>query len=239
MKTIQTDIAELKSILSACKLVGVDGLVIHEGLARGAPPSLNSAILTEARLSFSPDLRIGIGRVNELEKRLNIFAGPVDIEGKANDKGDVTMLTISSGKTKVQFRCTSASLMTYPKQNDDQPVALITFSKAEVQQANKAVKTLGSEDVVVQVSRAGVVRLECSDAANDRFEIELAKEVEFVEDADSIVQTYLASVLVDVLEAACKTSEEITIVLGEAGSITATANGHTLLVLPQINGEEE
>ena len=238
MKTIQTDIAELKSILSACKLVGVDGVVIHEGLARGAPPSLNSAILTEAKLSISPDLRIGIGRVSELEKRLNIFSGPVEIEGKANDKGDVSMLTISSGKTKVQFRCTSANLMTYPKVNEDQPVALITFNKTEVQQANQAVKTLGATDIVVQVSRAGVVKLECSDAANDRFDIELSKEVEFVEDEDSIVQTYVAGILVDVLDAACKNSEETTIVLGEAGSLTVTANGHTLLVLPQINGEE-
>jgi len=238
MKTIQSDIAELKSILSACKLVGVEGVVIHEGLARGAPTSLNAAILTEAKLSFSSDLRIGIGRVGELEKRLNIFSGPVEIEGKANDAGDVSMLTISSGKTKVQFRCTSANLMTYPKVNEDQPVALITFTKTEVQQVNKAVKTLASTDIVIQISRTGVVKLECSDSANDRFDIELAQEVEFVEDADSIVQTYLASILVDVLDAACKNSEEITIVLGEAGSITATANGHTLLVLPQINGEE-
>lgn len=238
MKTIHTDIVELKSILSACKLVGVDGVVIHEGLARGAPPSLNSAILTEAKLSISPDLRIGIGRVSELEKRLNIFSGPVEIEGKANDKGDVSMLTISSGKTKVQFRCTSASLMTYPKVNEDQPIAMITFNKNEVQQLNKAVKTMAATDIVIQISRAGVVKLECSDATNDRFDIELGQEVEFVEDADSVVQTYVASILVDVLDAACKNLEEITILLGEAGSITATANGHTLLVLPQINGEE-
>jgi hypothetical protein len=238
MKTIQTDIDQLKSILSTCKLVGVDGIVIHEGLARGAPVSLNAAILTEAKMSFSPDFRIGIGRVSELEKRLNIFSGPVEIEGKVNDKGDVSMLTLSSGKTKVQFRCTSASLMTYPKVNEDQPVAMITFTKTEVQQANKAVKTLGATDIVIQISRTGVAKLECSDSANDRFDVELATEVEFVEDAESIVQTYLASILVDVLDAACKNSEEITIVLGEAGSITAVANGHTLLVLPQINGEE-
>lgn len=238
MKTTQTDIAELKSILAACKLVGVDGIVIHEGLARGAPSSLNAAILTEAKLSFSTDLRIGIGRVNELEKRLNIFSGPVEIEGKTNDKGDVSMLTLSSGKTKVQFRCTSANLMKYPKSNEDQPIAVVTFNKVEVQQANKAVKTLGSESVVIQISRAGVVKLECVDSSNDRFDIELAKEAEFVEEAEGIVQTYLASTLVDVLDAACKNAEETTIVIGEAGSITTKAGGHTLLIMPQINGEE-
>jgi len=238
MKTIQTDIDELKSILAACKIVGVDGIVIHEGQARGAKPSLDAAILSPANFSFSSDLRIGIGRCGELEKRLNIFSGPVDIEGKVNDAGDVSMLTLSSGKTKVQFRCTSANLMKYPKKNEDQPVVMITFSKAEVQQANRAVKTLGAENIVIQVTRAGVVNLECFDASNDKFTIELAKAAEFVEDAEGVVQTYLGGLLVDVLDAACKDSEETTIVLGEAGSITATAKGHTLLIMSQINGEE-
>lgn len=238
MKTIQTDIDELKSILAACKIVGVDGIVIHEGQARGAKPSLDAAILSPANFSFGSDLRIGIGRCGELEKRLNIFSGPVSIEGKVNDAGDVSMLTLSSGKTKVQFRCTSANLMKYPKSNEDQPVCLITFTKLEVQQLNKAVKTLGAENIVIQVTRAGVVRLECFDSSNDKFDIELSKEVEFVEEAEGIVQTYLGALLVDVLDAACKDSEETTIVLGEAGSITAKAKGHSLLIMSQINGED-
>lgn len=238
MKTTQTDIDELKSILAACKIVGVDGIVIHEGQARGAKPSLDAAILSPANFSFSSDLRIGIGRCAELEKRLNIFSGSVEIEGKTNDAGDVSMLTLSSGKTKVQFRCTSANLMKYPKSNEDQPVCLIKFSKAEAQQLNKAVKTLSSETIVIQISRAGKVLLECYDSSNDKFNMELSNEVEFVEEADGFVQTYLASLFVDVLDAACKDQEETTIVLGEAGSITAKAKGHMLLVMSQISGEE-
>lgn len=237
MKLTNTDIDELKSILSACKVIGVDAIVIHQGMARGAKISLDAAILSPTSLSVSEDLRIGIGRVGELEKRLSIFSGPIEIEGKTNETGDVSMLTLSSGKTKVQFRCTNAKLMKYPKSNEDQPVALITFSKAEVQQAAKAAKTLASEKMVIQISRAGIVTLECVDSSNDRFSIELAKEVEFVEEAEGIVQTYLAGLLVDVLDAGVKDADELTIVLGEAGSITATAKSHVLLVMSQINGE--
>lgn len=237
MKLTNTDIDELKSILSACKVIGVDAIVIHQGMARGAKISLDAAILSPTSLSVSEDLRIGIGRVGELEKRLSIFSGPIEIEGKINEAGDVSMLTLSSGKTKVQFRCTNAKLMKYPKSNEDQPVALITFSKAEVQQAAKAAKTLASEKMVIQISRAGIVTLECVDSSNDRFSIELAKEVEFVEEAEGIVQTYLAGLLVDVLDAGVKDADELTIVLGEAGSITATAKSHVLLVMSQINGE--
>ena len=238
MKLTHTDVDALKSILAACKIIGVEGVVINEGLARGAKPSIDGAILSQSNMSIPPEIRMGIGRVSELEKRISIFQGPVEIEGKTNDAGDVSMLILSSGKSKVQFRCTNANLMKYPKSNEDQPVAMITFSKTEVQQAQKAAKTLASENIVLQVSRAGVAKLECSDSANDRFDIELAKEVEFVEEAEGIAQTYLAAMFVDVLDAACKDSEEVTIVLGEAGSITATAKGHTLLVMPQISGED-
>jgi hypothetical protein len=83
-----------------------------------------------------------------------------------------------------------------------------------------------------------VVKLECADSGNDRFEVELEKEVEFVEDAEGIVQTYLAALFTNVLDAASKDSEEVQLVLGEAGSITTTIKGHTVLVMSQISGEE-
>jgi hypothetical protein len=137
MKLSLTDIEKIKSILSVCKLIGVEGVVFNEGMARGAKTSLDSAILTEAQLSVGDELSMGFGRVPEFEQRISIFPGTVDIEGKSNDAGIVSTLTLSSGKSKVQYRCTSPHLMKYPKSNEDQPVAIITFSKAEVAQVGK------------------------------------------------------------------------------------------------------
>jgi hypothetical protein len=238
MKLINKDIEVLRSILSACKVIGVEGIVIHEGMARGAKPSLDAAILTAADLSVSEALRIGIGRVSELEKRLAIFSGELEIEGKSNEAGDVSMLTLTSGKTKVQFRCTSASLMKYPKTNDDPEFGTIHLNRTEVAQLSKAVKTLSPETIVLQVSRAGTIRLECVDSSNDRFDIELSKPIEYADDKEAVVQTYLAALLIDVLDASAKDAEEIKLVMGQSGSITATARGHTLLIMPQITGEE-
>lgn len=238
MKLNPKDVEVLRSILSACKVIGVDGIVIHEGMARGAKVSLDAAILSPASMSISEALRIGIGRVAELEKRLSIFPGELSIEGKANEAGDVSMLTLSSGKSKMQFRCTSASLMKYPKSNEDPEFGTITLNRAETTQLSKAVRSLSPETVVLQVSRAGTVRLECVDSSNDRFDIELAKPIEFADEEEGAVQTYLASLLTDVLDAAAKDAEEFSFVLGQGGSITAQAKGHTLLVMPQISGEE-
>ena len=242
MKLNPKDIEELKSILAACKVIGVDGIVITEGRASGAKPSLDAAIISNTNLSISEALRIGIGRVAELEKRLAIFSGNLEIEGKSNEAGDVSLLTLSSGKSKVQFRCTSAALMKYPKSNDDPVFGRISLSRDEATQLSKATKTLSSETVVLHVARTGTVTLECVDSSNDKFVIELSKPIEFEDEGESMVQTYLAGLLVDVLDAAVKDlskdDDAVTLTLGEAGSVTAKVKKQTVIVFAQISGED-
>jgi hypothetical protein len=239
MKLTPTDIEKLRNVLAACKVIGVDALVINEGMARGARlPSLDAAIITDLDLSISPDIQMGIGKVVELEKRLAIFGSNVEMEGKTNDNGDVTLLTLSAGKTKMQFRCTSSKLVRYPKSNDDQPVATILMTRAEIAQVSRAVKTLCAETIVLQVSRNGIARLECTDSANDKFEIELSAAAKYEDEVQSLVQTYLAGLFVDVIDAAAKESEEIDFVVGEVGSMTAKVKQHTVMIMPQITGED-
>jgi len=283
MKLTPKDIESLKSALAATRVVGVEGVVFNDGKVMGARISLDAAIISPCEMSFDSSFRLGVGRVDELEKRLALFdtqdyhhwvqntdgswncskcsrfsktnvgidgnnmtAGktcPVNaqfqIEGKVSDAGDVSLLTISMGKTKVQFRCTSAALMKYPKKNNDPAFAVVYLSRAEAQQASKAAKSLKSDRLLLQVGRDGNVRLECVDSSNDRFEIELAKQADYMDEADSAVHSYIANVLTDVLDAAAKDAEEISLILGADGSITTTARGHELIVFPQINGEEE
>lgn len=239
MKLTQKDIEELRTILSVCKTLGIEGIVLNEGRVRGAKPSLDVAIISDSNLSIPAALRLGIGRVAELDKRLGIFGPDVSIEGKSNDAGDVTLLSMSQGKTKLQFRCTSSALMRAPKSNDDVPVCTVQITKAEAALISKAVKTLGSETIVLHVNRVGAAKLECTDSANDKFEIELSQQVKYADEEQSLVQTYLAGLFVDVVDGGAKDAEEIELVVGEVGSITTKLKGHTVMVMPQITGEEE
>jgi hypothetical protein len=134
--------------------------------------------------------------------------------------------------------------MKYPKLNDDAPLAMISFSKPEAQQISRAVKTLGAETIVLQVNREGTVKLECSDTANDRFSIELQAPAEFDTDHESAVQTYLADLFISLLDANAQQGFgalgqiDATFVLGQEGSITSIARNHTLLLFPQITGDD-
>lgn len=239
MKLTSKDVEELRKILVVSKTIGVEGIVLTEGMARGATIAIDAAIITKSNLSLPEDLKIGIGRVSELEKRLDIFSGEVTGECKANDSGTVTQITFTSGKSKVQFRCQSPDLMKYPQSNSDEPVGEITFSKAEAQQVSKAAKRMSSENIVLAVSRSGVVKLECVDSANDKFEIELSAQVKYAEDAESIVQTYLASLFVELIDSISREAEEFTVTIGQQGSLTATLKGHTIMVLSMIYDGED
>lgn len=241
MITLTTqEIQTLRTALEVCKLLEIDGVVIDEGKIRGAKPSLDAAIISEIDLDLPAELRLGIGRTKELEKRLALFQGTqVTCEIKANDSNDATLLALAAGKVKVQFRCTSPKLMRYPKSNDDPAHAVIKLTRDEAQQVSRAAKTLGAEHLIVHVTGNGVTRLECADSSNDRFEMELATPAAFMSEEAGFVQTYLASLLLSVIDQIAKDSEEVDLVIGEGGSATALVKGHTVAVFPQISGGEE
>ena len=238
MKLTPKDIEELRTILSVCKTLGIEGIILNEGRVRGAKPSLDVAIISDTNLSISEALRVGIGRVSELDKRLGIFGADINVDGKCNEAGDVSMLTMTAGKTKLQFRCTSVALMRAPKSNDDVPVCTIKVTKAEAALIAKASKTLSAETIVLYVNRAGAAKLECSDSAKDKFEIELSNQVKYADEEQSLVQTYLAGLFVDVIDQGTRDTEEIDLIVGEVGSITAALKGHTVMIMPRLTDDD-
>jgi hypothetical protein len=239
MKNEITQIEHLRTILAACKVVGVDGVVLSEGMARGAKASKDAAIISRSLVDIPTNVKLGIGRVAELEKRLSIFGDTATIEYKTNDNDDITVLNIISGKTKMMFRCTSAGLMKYPKANNDPAYAQVKLNRAEAALLTKSIKTLSAELVVLHSNKSGLVRIEGKDSTNDKFEIELASQAIFVDEEDSFVQSYLAPLFCDAIDACARDNESIDLTIGESGSITIKVKGHDMVIIPQIGEDED
>ena len=240
MKFTANDVTTLKNLLAVAKSIGVDSMVITDEKARGA--SADTAILTECHFSFDKEIKIGIGRVSELEKRFALFGDDVSIETKLNDKNETTTLMLSGGKSKGQYRCASERLIRYPKSKhpDDEVVVVVSLSKAEIGQVNKATKTFGAETVVIQVMKNGDTRVECQDpSTNDKFSLDLENQAEFIGDEDSAVRTYRAVALCSIMDHAAKESEKVDLLLGSIGSAELTIKGKTVLVMPQIGEEDD
>lgn len=239
MKMTVADVDQLRSAFAVCRIAGIDATVITENQVRGVSPTSKMAVISPVKLSFDSELRIGIGRIAEFEKRLAIFGDGVEIEGKVNENNDVSVLTLSAGRSKVQFRCTSSKMIKYPKSNDDEPVCTITASKAEIQQIARAVKTLGAEHLTLAIARDGSVKFECSSPTNEAFSADISKSAEFENDPQGIVHIYEGDRFATVLDSAARDADEVSLVLGEFGSLTLMIKGHMLVALPNANQEDD
>lgn len=239
MKMTQTDVEQLRSAFAVCRTAGIDAVVITDNKVRGITQTAKMAIISDVKLSFDPTLKIGIGRIGELEKRLAIFTSDVSIEGKVNDNNEVSVLTIAAGKSKVQFRCTSEKMIKYPKSNDDPAVCVITATKAEITQIARATKTLGAEALTIAIGRDSTVKFECSASTNEAFGTALDAEASFVDEPQAIVHIYEGDRFATVLDAAAREADEVSLVLGDFGSITVSIKGHTLMAMPEANQEDD
>lgn len=237
MEFCKDDVEKLKQIFAASKIGGIETVVISDGMVRGANEQKDVAIISESHLSIDPTIKIGLARMQEFEKRLQLFSGDIKIDCKLNDANDVSMMTITGGKSKAQFRCTQERLIRYPKMNDDQPAVVITMTKAEGQHVSKAAKTFKSDLTTVHISRTGVVTIECSDATNDKFSVELSEQAEYVTDSESYVFSYVGQRFSDVIDALAKDDDKISFVIGEGGSATTVVKGHTLIIMSITDGE--
>jgi len=239
MNLTNNDIEQLRTAFQICRVAGIDAVVVTDNQIRGVTASTKMAVISPASFSFDPEAKIGIGRIGEFEKRLNIFAGAVEGEAKLNDSNEASVITLGAGRSKVQFRCTSERLIKYPKSNEDEVVVTVTGKKTEIQQVARAVKTLGAEQLTLAVTRAGGVKFECSSPTNEAFATELEATAEFENDPQGIVHIYEGDRLATVLEAAARDAEEVTIVVGEFGSLTISIKGHTVVALPDANQEDD
>lgn len=229
----------LKAILAISRQLNIDALVITGGRVGGASADRQVAIISDVDLGIKKEIKLGIGRISELEKRLALFGGEVTIEGKVNDNSDVVMLTIAEGRSKMQYRCTAEKLIRYPKSNEDPAALVVTLTRSEAVQLVKAIKTLGAETTVLKVGRDRTAGFEASDATNEQFAINLETKAEFVDEVDSTVITYKASNFTSLVELVGRGADKVELVIGEGGSITAVASGFSVVMMPYVSEDSE
>lgn len=239
MKLTASDVEQLRTAFAVCRVAGIDAVVVTDNQIRGVAPTSKMAIISPAKFSFDKNIKIGIGRIGEFEKRAAVFTTALEGEGKENDKGDISILTLKAGKSSIQFRCTAEKMIKYPKENEDSTIATVKLTKAEVQQIARAVKTLAAETLTLAIGRDGSIKFECTAPTNESFSAEVAAEAVFEGDPQGIVNIYEGDRFASVLDAAARESDDVILELGEYGSLTLNIKGHTLIALPNANMEDD
>lgn len=239
MKLSRADAVNLNNLLSTVAICGIESIVIEDGVASG----LNNKQAVFISNSDVPNFgqKIGLARLNLLRARLDLFVNnpAVTIESKESDRGEITQLDISAGKSKVQFRCTSTALIKAPKKINDEAVSLITVNKEQLQLILSSTKVMGAKQLALAIKKDGPVLFEIVDATHDKMTVELEQPVERLgstEDLETTVHFYNADILMAVFRAG-STDDGISFTVGEAGTVNSLIHGHAIYVFSQIDGE--
>lgn len=240
MKLTATDNQKLRAAFAACRLADIDLAVVSEGKIRGLSESKNAAIFSQLELSIDPEIKWGITRLSELGKRLELFGDDILIEGELNADKKVKKVSIRGKTGKIEFRCTDIALLErkYPKNHSEQPGTVVTLTKAEVALISKGVRTLGAEQVTIQVKRDGLVHIESVDSSNDRFELDLGTPAQFIEEENGSVTSYNTSsngVFLKLIEHTVKEADTVDLVMMKSGNVEVKINGHIILAIPRID----
>ena len=235
MKLHSADVANLSTVLNLCQIGGVDAIIFEDGKVRGMNDERSFVIISDLDIPKLP-AKMGVTRLNSLKQRLDMFNGTrPDIDAQENDRGEIAVLNISAGKSKVQFRCTSTSLIKAPKVINDTEMYNITISKEELKVILNAVKVMNSKTLQVTIRKSGEVSVGLSDDANDIFNIDLEHKAETLE-TESAVYYYFAEIFSSVMRHNLN-NDLTSAAIGEMGTIRTQLHGHQVILMPKINDE--
>lgn len=241
MKLTAQDTANLSSILSTCLLGGIESIVIEDGYVRGLSENKTFAIISNFNIPKFP-CRIGLARIASLKQRLELFVNNAAtvIEAKESERGDISTLDISAGRSKVQFRCTSPMLIKAPKTINDEEAFKIFASREELKMVLNAVKVMGGKDVQLVIKKDRSVSFSLSDASNDVFNSSLETPCELLgEEQDSVVHYYHSDIFLAVMRAGIEANDSVVFTVGEVGTIRSEVNGHSVVMFSKIDVDSQ
>ena len=242
MKLTSPDIANLITLLNTATLCGIDTVVIADGKARGVSPAKTSVLLSTENLPKMND--VCIGRVKELQSRLSLFASNKDtvVQTKESDRGDIVSLEITAGRNKAQYRCASVALMgeKIPKNVPDAyaPMYSILLLKDEAKMLLDSVRVMNSKKIALIIKPDGTVNFDTMDDSNDHFTVAVENPATSLQDHDETIVNYFAVEIFSPVLRELMNSDAIEFSVGMK-TLSATINGHKIILVPQINEEED
>jgi hypothetical protein len=233
-------IQKLDTLIQTAMGAGIKKLVIESGKIRGIDEKQQIVIITTNNVPDFGGKQVGINRLESLAPRLQLVKsqGDVSIEAtEASNGTDISLLDLSSGKVKAQFRCASVEAVKgVPKNIADTLVWEVKITSKNLPVIAQAVTAMGAEAITVASKDGKTVSIELIDANKDIFTTELSDDANWIGSGSpqsSFCQKYPAKIFVSLLKEALKGSDPLSLQLGEGGIFTFKVNGFDFYLLPQ------
>ncbi len=227
-----------ENIISVCSSVGIENVIIEDGMIRGINDEKSCVILSSSGIPEFGETKLGLARMSVLSARLNVLKSSknFDLEAVVNPtKNEVTHLRLSGAGAKVEFRCAAPSIIRAPKAINDPPSWRVEVSKEQAEMIVSAVRVMNAKTLVV-AKKGSQLLFECSDTNNDVFSISLETPAEWVNEQKDTPEPafayyYPANILLSLL----KQKQTCELIIGESGTLTTQINGHFLTVISKVD----
>ena len=240
MKVSAQTIATFDNLLQTLNTIGIEKVIIEPGKIRAIDERKTVGTITDQNVPDFDGNVVAVSRVKTLKDRLNLAKaqGDVAINATKSDKeATITMLEVSAGKSKTQFRCAAPEALKVPKTFNDKAAYELVISSKQIPLIAQADATMASDGITIASKNGSTVSIELADTSKDLFVFELDNPATAINGttAGSFVHKYTSKALLSLLKEAAKTSatDDVKITIGAQGILFVDVNGYKFFTLPQ------
>ena len=240
MKLSTDAINQLNLLVQTAMIAGLKKLVIEPDKVRGIDEKQSVVVISSTNVPDLNGKQIGINRIDQLSARINLVKSQGDLSIEATpsqqNAADISILDLSVGKTKAQFRCASVEAVKgVPKNITDTLVWEIKVGSKALPTITQGVSAMGSEQLTIASRDGKTVSFECVDTNKDVFTTDSDVPPNWIGDGTagtSFCQKYPAKTLLALIKEAAKTEDPVTLKLGEGGILNLEVNKFNFYIIP-------
>lgn len=239
MKLTSDTIAQLDLLVQTAMIAGLKKLVVEPGKVRGIDEKQSVVIISTTNVPDLSGKQIGINRIDQLSARISLIKARGDLlidASEAQNGVDISLLDLSAGKTKAQFRCASVEAVKgVPKNITDTLVWEIRVNSKALPAISQGVSAMGSEHITLASRDGTTVSFECQDTNKDIFTTDVDDAPKWIGTgaaSSSFCQKYPAKTLLALIKEAAKHEDPVVLRLGEGGILNLVVNQFNFYVIP-------
>lgn len=244
MELIKSDIEILSKHLDAAKICGISKMVFSDHKAYGISDSYSALIVSPCELSVPKNTSFGISNVPDFIKRFDAYKDTSVVSLEVRTDGKVRSISFKTGRSKMTFRCTDSSKITYPKSSNDSDVGYFELTKEEAVEVKRAISImLKPEYLYITVSSNGEIAFKLQDQNNDIFELILSTPFTNIDEESKL--TYhqkfdCKGPLMASLQEFMKSGERIGFIVSESGNLKAVFDNEVeVILIPSITSDDD
>lgn len=178
----------IKNAVEIASTLSVESIVMDKFSLRGENKEMGIVLIMPTKDDIDLEFdAIGIGRVQLLKNRLNLFDNAslsFSLFDKGEDTDTVSAIFMKKDKTKLSFKCADPRFINAPKAINDPVHYRLKMTEQDAQILMKAVSTMSSETINFSVEDGGEVVVKISDKEGDMFSHEMGGSLSVDPDAN-------------------------------------------------------